>query len=61
MAVPTIADLDGDGTLEIVVNPKDEDRKNSVLVFTVPGSAPNCLPWPTGRGNDLRSGHYRRP
>jgi len=61
MAVPTIADLDGDGTLEIVVNPKDEDRKASVLVFTVPGSAPNCLPWPTGRGNDLRSGYYRRP
>jgi hypothetical protein len=61
MAVPTVADLDGDGTLEIVVSPKDEDRTASLLVFSVPGSAPNCLPWPTGRGNDLRSGYFRRP
>jgi hypothetical protein len=25
-------------------------------VFTVPGSAANCLPWPTARGGPLRMG-----
>ena len=49
------ADVEGDGTLEIVVSLKDE----GMLVFTVPGSAPNCLPWPTGRANYLRTGYVR--
>jgi hypothetical protein len=58
MPVPTIADVDGDGTLEIVVSLKDgEDRARQVLVFNVPGSADNCLLWPTGRGNLLRNGY----
>ncbi len=57
MAVPTIADADGDGTLEIVVNLKDgEDQQRMVLVYTVPGSSDNCLLWPTGRGNLMRNG-----
>jgi hypothetical protein len=61
MAVPTINDVDGDGTLEIVVSLKDADpATGAVLVFTVPGSAPNCLSWPTGRANLLRSGYVRR-
>jgi hypothetical protein len=61
MAVPTIADVDGDGALEIVVSLKDGDADTgSLLVFTVAGSAPNCLTWPTGRANLLRSGYVRR-
>ncbi|MCX4239816.1 FG-GAP repeat domain-containing protein [Paraliomyxa miuraensis] len=57
MPVPTIADVDGDGTLEILVSLKDaEDGVESVRVYTVPGSQDNCLPWPTGRGNLLRNG-----
>ena len=57
MPVPTIADIDGDGTLEIVVSLKDgEDRERQILVYRVPGSSENCLAWPTGRGNSLRSG-----
>jgi hypothetical protein len=28
--------------------------------YTVPGSAGNCLLWPTGRGNYLRSGSFRK-
>jgi outer membrane protein assembly factor BamB len=57
MPVPTIADVDGDGTLELVVSLKDaEDGVESVRVYTVPGSQANCLPWPTGRGNLLRNG-----
>lgn len=57
MAVPTVADVDRDGDLEIVVSLKDgEDRMRSALVFTVPGSGTACLPWPTGRRDDLRDG-----
>ena len=57
MPVPTVADADGNGTLEIVVSLKDGvDHVRQLLVYTVPGSAENCLPWPTGRGNYLRNG-----
>lgn len=57
MAVPTLADVEGDGDVEIVVSLKDaEDRVRSVLVYAVPGSEDNCLLWPTGRANDLRNG-----
>jgi len=58
MPVPTIADVDGDGTLEIIVSLKDgEDRTQQVLVYSVPGSADNCMLWPTGRGTYLRNGY----
>lgn len=55
MAVPTIADVDGDGTLEIVVSLKDTEEA-SVRIFSVPSAADNCVQWPTGRGNLLRNG-----
>ena len=48
-------DLDLDGTLEIVVNLKDE-ADAEVLVFNVPASSPNCLPCPTGRANVMLNG-----
>jgi hypothetical protein len=51
-AAPSVADLDGDGTLEIVLSSFD----HGVDVFRVPGSGTNCLPWPTGRGGLLRAG-----
>lgn len=51
-AAPSIADLDGDGQLEIVVATFD----HGLDVFTVPGSGTGCLLWPTGRGNLLRDG-----
>ncbi len=60
MPVPTLADVNGDGSVEIVVSLKDaEDKVESVLVFTVPGSSTNCLLWPTGRGNLLRNAWVR--
>jgi hypothetical protein len=51
-AAPSVADLDGDGALEIVLLSFD----HGVDIFTVPGSGTQCLPWPTGRGNLLRNG-----
>lgn len=55
MATPTVADVDGDGDLDIVVSLKDTTGAE-VQAFAVPGSTPNCLPWPTGRANLLRNG-----
>jgi hypothetical protein len=51
-AAPTVADLDGDGELEIFVQTFD----HGMDVFAVPGSAGNCLKWPTARGGPLRMG-----
>ncbi|HEX6761776.1 MAG TPA: FG-GAP and VCBS repeat-containing protein [Gaiellaceae bacterium] len=51
-AAPSIGDLDGDGTVEIVLTTFD----HGIDVFHVPGSGTNCLPWPTGRANLLRNG-----
>ena len=51
-AAPSIGDLNGDGTLEIVLTTFD----HGIDVYTVPGSGSGCLPWPTGRGNLLRNG-----
>jgi len=51
-AAPTIADVDGDGALEILVVTFD----HGIDVYTVPGSGTACTPWPTARGSYLRSG-----
>jgi FG-GAP-like repeat len=51
-AAPSIADLDRDGRLEIVVTTFD----HGIDVYRVPGSNAKRLPWPTGRGNLLRNG-----
>ena len=60
MPVPTLADVNGDGTVEIVVSLKDaSDKVESAEVFTVPGSSTNCLLWPTGRANLMRNAWVR--
>jgi len=51
-AAPTIADLDGDGALEILAVTFD----HGMDIFTVPGSGGACMLWPTGRGSLLRNG-----
>ena len=57
MPVPTLADVDDDGVLDIVVSLKDaEDGVESVRIYRVPSAQTNCVLWPTGRGNDLRNG-----
>ena len=51
-AAPAIGDLDGDGQVEIFV----QTFEHGLDVFTVPGSAENCLLWSTARGGPLRMG-----
>jgi len=51
-AAPTVADWDGDGTLEVFVQTFD----HGLDVFSVPGSRGNCLLWATARGGPLRTG-----
>jgi hypothetical protein len=51
-AAPSIADLDGNGTLEIVTTSID----HGLDIWTVPGSTGGSAPWPTARGSLLRSG-----
>ncbi len=60
MAVPTVADVNGDGDMEIVVSLKDRGPSGEeVLVYTLAGSRSACLPWPTGRGGYRRAGVAR--
>lgn len=51
-AAPTIADIDGDGALEILVQTFD----HGMDIFRIPGSAGNCLLWNNSRGGPLRMG-----
>lgn len=51
-AAPTIMDVDGNGSLEILV----QTFGAGFFIYTVPDSAENLLPWPTARGNFLRDG-----
>ncbi len=51
-AAPTLADLDGDGRLEIMVQTFD----HGMDVFTIPDSGCDCLLWTTARGGPLRMG-----
>jgi hypothetical protein len=51
-AAPSIGDIDGNGTLEIVTLSID----HGLDVFTVPGSKAGTATWPTGRGGLLRAG-----
>jgi hypothetical protein len=51
-AAPTVADLDGDGVLEVLLT----TFEHGIDVFKIPGSAANCVLWGTGRGNWLRNG-----
>lgn len=61
MSLPCLGDLDGDGTLEIVVNLKDATSAgDEALVFNVPGSSTQCMPWPVARRSPMRDGSVPR-
>lgn len=51
-AAPTVMDVDGNGTLEILV----QTFGAGFFIYSVPGSAENLQLWPTARGNFLRDG-----
>jgi len=51
-AAPTVMDVDGNGTLEILV----QTFGAGLFIYTVPGSKENLQYWPTARGNFLRDG-----
>jgi hypothetical protein len=51
-AAPSIADIDRDGHLEIVLTTFD----HGIDVYRVPRSGTKRVPWPTGRGGLLRAG-----
>jgi hypothetical protein len=62
-AVPTLADVDGDGTVEIVVSLRKvywDGTEPAVQIYKVPGSGTGCLLWPTSRANLLRNGWLRQ-
>lgn len=58
MSVPTLADIDGDDTLEIIVSLKDriDYTYGGVQVYDVQTARKGYQPWPTGRGNLDRDG-----
>jgi uncharacterized repeat protein (TIGR01451 family) len=52
LAAPTLANVDADADLEVVLN----TAHSGVVVYDIPGTAGARLLWSTGRGNYLRSG-----
>jgi hypothetical protein len=58
MAAPTLADVDGNGMVEIIVSLKDVlgGGLGGVQIWDVSSAKNHTLDWPTGRGNYLRTG-----
>lgn len=55
LAAPTLADIDGDDDLEIVLN----TAHSGVVAYDLPGTSHARILWGTGRGNYYRDGLYR--
>ena len=63
MGAPTLADVDGDHKIDIVVSLKDVLGVGSggVQIWTVASAGDARPAWPTGRGNALRTGQALGP
>jgi uncharacterized repeat protein (TIGR01451 family) len=56
LAAPTLADIDGDPDLEVVLN----TSHSGFVAYDLPGTANAVIHWGTGRGNYQRSGSILR-
>jgi len=54
LAAPTLANMDGDADLEIVLN----TAHSGFVAYDLPGSAGARILWGTGRGNNQRTGSF---
>lgn len=54
LAAPTLANIDGDANLEVVIN----TAHSGFMAYELPGSANAQVVWGTGRGNYQRTGSY---
>ena len=52
LAAPTLANIDGDSDLEVVLN----TAHSGFVAYDLPGTANAIVYWGTGRGSYLRSG-----
>lgn len=57
LAAPTLADLDGDPDLEVVI----QTAHSGVVAYDLPGTAGAVVRWGTGRGSFLRAGTPAAP
>lgn len=53
MAAPTVADIDADSDLELVIG----SAHTGLVAYDLPGSSAARILWGTGRGSYLRAGH----
>ena len=58
VAAPLLADIDNDQALELVFSA--QGQAPGIYLYDWPGTKPNCLLWPQGRGNPGHTGSYRR-
>ena len=56
LAAPTLADIDTDADLEVVLN----TAHSGFVAYDLPGTANAKILWGTGRGSYQRNGYFRR-
>ena len=57
LAAPTLANIDADANLEVVLN----TAHSGLVAYDLPGTAAAAVLWGTGRGNYLRNAYLTRP
>ncbi len=57
LAAPTLANIDADADLEVVLN----TAHSGLVAYDLPGTSRARILWGTGRGNYLRNGYLKNP